>query len=637
MRLIALLRDRVRAEDGFTMVVAMGAMVLVLVLSVAAYTAVQGDLPLTSHDSLQKQAYSAAQAGIQSYLFDLDTNSEYWAQCVPTSNPNGINQVGSTTNTRTVPGSSNQTYAIELLPANGYASCNANNPVNTMIKAEGTGAGELRIRSTGYAKGYNGGGQTTVSRSVIATLRESSFLDNVWFTVYETSDPVVQVANAYNASIANGTPQGGDNTIEPPYQCTVSTPAPTNCGSNYNTAITGATKQCGQYRYPPPGGNSTTNAPGYNRLTVAQAIPGYPGAFYTYYNSTTKTTTAYQCDTISFISADTINGPFQTNDQANACGTPTFGRNSNDHIIFGYSTGNASNWAPGGYVEGQGCSGAPTFKGTVYPPGQLTPPPSNAALKTIAGASYTGTTCLNLTSSGIQVAQPGVSPNAGVQSCEDPNLSWATTIPYPSNGVLYVSNGACSLTYDVENVSYTGYTGCGTVYVHGQDWVPLTIGAEDDIVIDGNLTYGSPSSGPAPMLGLVANNFVRVYHPVGKQPLGTNTSPCTSTSTNVNTSISSGMTIDAMMLSLQHSIILDQYNCGAKMGTLTVSGGLAQEYRGTVGTTSNGTVVNGYAKNYNYDDRLRYEEPPHFINPVQGSWRVQSEEECNITASNTAC
>jgi hypothetical protein len=619
MRLIALLKERLRAEEGFTMVVAIGAMVLVLLMSVAAYTALQSDLGLTSHDSLQKQAYSAAQAGIQSYLFDLDSNSEYWTQCVP-SPANGINQKGSTANQEPVPGSSNEKYAIELLPATGYTQCATNNPVNSMITTTGTGAGALRIRSTGYASGYNGGGPTTVSRTIVATLREESFLDYVWFTVYETSDPVVQVANAYATY--------DDTTIEPPYQCTL-TPS-TNCGSNYNNAITGATKQCGQYRYPPPGGTSTTQAVGYNRLTTAYAVPGQVGVFYQGAGHT------YQCDTISFISADSINGPFHTNDQANVCGTPTFGRNTGDDIVFGYTTSSppASPY-PGGYV--QQCTGPVNMKGTPGLPSILNPPPSNATLQAVATESYTGTTCLILGDTSIQVAQPGQGANASKPSCFSAGLTYST-VSYPSNGVLYVANGTCGLTYDVENVSYTGNTGCGTIYVSGVDGEPLTIGAEDDIVIDGNLTYYTPPSGVEPLLGLVANNFVRVYHPVGNQPLGTNTNPCTSASSNVNTSISSGITINAMMLSLQHSIIVDQYNCGAPLGTLTVNGGLAQDFRGAVGTeTGNGTVVTGYAKNYNYDDRLRYEEPPHFINPVQGSWRVQSEEECYITASNGSC
>jgi hypothetical protein len=198
---------------------------------------------------------------------------------------------------------------------------------------------------------------------------------------------------------------------------------------------------------------------------------------------------------------------------------------------------------------------------------------------------------------------------------------------------MYIANGACSVQYDVENPSYTGNTGCGTVYVSGVDAQPLTIAAENDIVITGSLTYPSPNTNNS-LLGLIANNFIRVYHPVGSQPLTNNSSPCTSGSSNASGALSSP-SINAMLLSLQHSFIVDQYNCGAALGTLTVNGGIAQNFRGPVGTNSGGSVVTGYAKNYNYDDRLRYIEPPHFIDPVQGSWRVIRANECTPRAATS--
>ncbi len=57
------------------------------------------------------------------------------------------------------------------------------------------------------------------------------------------------------------------------------------------------------------------------------------------------------------------------------------------------------------------------------------------------------------------------------------------------------------------------------------------------------------------------------------------------------------------------------------LGTLTVNGAISQKFRGPVGTTG-GT---GYFKNYNYDDRLRYQEPPNFLDPVESAWHIQRE------------
>jgi hypothetical protein len=82
--------------------------------------------------------------------------------------------------------------------------------------------------------------------------------------------------------------------------------------------------------------------------------------------------------------------------------------------------------------------------------------------------------------------------------------------------------------------------------------------------------------------------------------------------------------VQAAILTLQHSFIVDNYNSGAKRGTLKVDGAIAQRFRGPVGTfnTSTGNGVTGYTKDYNYDNRLRYRSPPYFLDPIQAAWRI---------------
>ena len=75
------------------------------------------------------------------------------------------------------------------------------------------------------------------------------------------------------------------------------------------------------------------------------------------------------------------------------------------------------------------------------------------------------------------------------------------------------------------------------------------------------------------MLGLVADNDVAVYHPVngsGATQAGSLTDP----------------TIDAAILSLNHSFYVQNWATGAPLGTLTVNGVITQEFRGPVGTFS---------------------------------------------------
>jgi hypothetical protein len=83
------------------------------------------------------------------------------------------------------------------------------------------------------------------------------------------------------------------------------------------------------------------------------------------------------------------------------------------------------------------------------------------------------------------------------------------------------------------------------------------------------------------------------------------------------------ITIEAAILALNDSFIVDNWRCGSPLEKLTVKGAIAQKFRGPVGTfQTDGDRVSGYAKDYNYDDRLRYRSPPYFLEPVKASWKI---------------
>jgi hypothetical protein len=84
--------------------------------------------------------------------------------------------------------------------------------------------------------------------------------------------------------------------------------------------------------------------------------------------------------------------------------------------------------------------------------------------------------------------------------------------------------------------------------------------------------------------------------------------------------------IDAAIMSLLHSFMVDNYNCG-RSGNLTVNGAIVQRFRGAVGTGSAGSIASGYAKDYWYDDRLRYRSPPYFLNPLKSKWEILRTQE----------
>jgi hypothetical protein len=272
-----------------------------------------------------------------------------------------------------------------------------------------------------------------------------------------------------------------------------------------------------------------------------------------------------------------------------------------------------------GWSGSSNCSGnQPTFKGPfVTNAPVLTPPATNGSLRNLAGPNYTYTGQTQITLGGANM-----------------QINGGPSVPIPADGVLYVQNGTgCTSAYSPFTATYPPSSGCGNAIVHTSSAYTgqLTIAAENDIIIDGDIDRASGSGG---LLGLVANNFVRVKHPI----CPSNNQGCTNgtiTSETAKGQCNSGVngqgsltnpTIDAAILAIDHSFIVDHYDCGGTgLGTLTVDGAISQKFRGAVGTTSSSSVANGYAKSYNYDDRLRYQEPPYFFDPVQSAWHIQRE------------
>jgi type II secretory pathway pseudopilin PulG len=312
------------------------------------------------------------------------------------------------------------------------------------------------------------------------------------------------------------------------------------------------------------------------------------------------------CEEIDFIGTDHVNGPFHTQDNAAICNEPTFGRKPSDNIEFLHGWRSA------------GCSGtnAPKFVGTDVTTNlkSIEPPPSDTTLTTEVESAYhyAGKTALVLQGSTMKVTHYIEEPSGSGTI----TTKVETNVPYPSNGLIYVSGntGTCP-TYNPHEPTYTADVHCGNVYVEGNNTGQLTIAAENDVIIDGNITTPINSVTKVPttnaVLGLIANNFVRVYHPE-------------TSGGNCSTALEA-LEIYAAILAVNHSFIVDNYDCGPPMKELYVYGAIAQIFRGTVGTHSGATLASGYSKNYNYDDRLTTESPPYFLSPIAAAWIIKRE------------
>ncbi len=170
-RMLASARRRLADERGFTMFVTLLVLVVTTILVGSLFLAVGGDVHISQHDLDGKRAYTAAEAGANAFLYQLNQNPNYWQSC---SND-------ALTQTQ-VPGTSPpEYYSYQVIPANGNTSCTSN-AIGSLIDAS---TGSLRMEFTGYS------GSNNVQRTVVASYRKLTPLDFAWYTVYEALDSTI--------------------------------------------------------------------------------------------------------------------------------------------------------------------------------------------------------------------------------------------------------------------------------------------------------------------------------------------------------------------------------------------------------------------------------------------------------------
>jgi len=498
----------IRGEDGFTMIIALGVMLVTSLLMIVAFTAANGDITLSARDLTAKQAYFAALAGVQEYEFKLQNNPNYWQTCEEPKS--------------TVPEEANERYEVKLLVANSqktYSSCSTSSPFTSMIESTGTLANTFRIESIGYS------GKD--KRRLVSTFKVNGFLNYVYFTNFEQGDP----------------------------------------------NIFGTEKEC-------------------------EGL---------YYSAWVKK--GLNCEEIQFTSGDVVSGPMHTNDSADVGGSATFGRKEHNPL-------DAVEMNGGTHGSAQGCKSSAKYYSATAAAGEcyttkaekLEPPESDTSLGVYVqegGLEFEGQTKL--------VLNGPASTITATYYTEEGEKEVKETVPWPSNGLVYVqANGSC-LGVNVKSTDTSTYEketrGCGNVYVSGTYSKSLTVAGENDVIINGSVypSYMEGKLGEAPTgtatLGLIATNYVRVYHQCNGGKNGTSLfNPY----------------IYAAILSTSHSFVVDNFDCGAELGKLHEYGAIAQNYRGAVGTSAD----TGYIKDYKYDERLAASQPPYFLAPLKAGWKI---------------
>ncbi len=570
------------------MIVLLGVMTVTSLLVVAAFTSANGEIHLASTDTEQKKAYYAAEAGVEDYEDNLTQDGNYLDYCTsPTPVNEALNQYykkGTKTpltraelekhsvelpkpdEEKNPNETSNERYAIQLIPAESDKRVGD-------YECDPNHLVETMVEEQGKAVGTfrikSTGFSGRAEASIVATFKNANFVSYVWYTDYEVADPVID----------GEAPPG-----EPSYW--------TECAHFYEEREKLPKKQC-------------------------QSLNNY------------------------FAAGETVNGPVHVQDHAGICGEPSFGRVPSDRIEFG--GGNNKTETNGYSTESAGGCGSsvPKFVGTHIPPKEvpsIQPPPGDEELEHVVEPEYHfhGKTEFILENTTMTIKKYSLYTNPATGKVEV-KVTTTPNVAFPENGVIYVSggtSGGCPTYSPFGPVpNYNEDTECGNAYVHGKYEKSLTIAAQNDIIINGNITtatYPEETADATPttnsLLGLIANNFVRVYHPL------TTTRPKKYLSCGSAANLTTGSEPDlknpliyAAILAVKHSFIVDNFDCGTPtLEHLNLYGAVAGLFSNGLSGVINGTTLqSGYGYAANYDDRLQVSEPPHFLNPIQAAWYIQ--------------
>ncbi len=593
-----------RAEDGFSMISAITALMVGTLLSLAAWATANSDIRFTDKDRWSRLAYQRAQSGVSDYIQHLAEDSGYWTKCDRPEEVTGDGLGQTALNDKDISSSNsehperrwlpwatdgsaddlsfNAQYSIDLLPNSGTCKPLATASDRMIDPTTGT----FRIRVTGRA------GPTVPSDvapsqidawrqknwrkvSVVAEFRRTGFLDFVYFSDRESFDPAL-ISNSSTREACDAFYQD-----DPGYDPALSTQA----------------AHPGRWRQG-DGGNGSN------------------------------------CIEIQWGNSDGVNGPFHTNDGINVASPNSdgavFGNPGRGDRIEVYDHGYSTCPVRTRYGLRLNPPALPSLQTYCYqrvntasaarfiygPDAKYLDLPQDNEDLTLyadensgdpdsAGKTFKGKTSIQLNDNGTYTVSNNPYPASN------------GTFAYPTSGVIYVENDGVSNCQSNPNTKYSTSipVGCALLEVSGNYNKSLTLGSEADVVITGNIDRSNSESA---VLGLVAKQYVRIRH-YRRSTYDTNYGPGGSSCyRDTESPVRSPVTqVRAAVLALNKSWTVDSYGCGSDLGTLSVNGAIAQKWRGPVRNGSS-----GYDKDYNYDYTLKSQTPPHFLSPTAATWKV---------------
>ena len=597
-----------REDAGIALPVVVGVGLVMLLLVAGSLSTVTGGVKASNQDENVKGALDAAYAGVEEYQSRLANDSTYYKFGNPAA-------VFSSTSTLSLPTGTNTNAAFDTAPGGTWAyvpdpTKTDGSPSQASFRyAVDTSAygsqGVIRLLSTGRV------GNTT--QSIVANLKQTGFIDFLYFTDYETTDPIFSATYRNQIDTATGknvcefhlwetpTRPSGCGTIQFGAADTLGGPVHSNdtmtiCGSTFTGTVTTSSTSTPNFIKPSGCSNGTyavgtgpvfqksldmpqTNSQmkSETRTDLPADVPN-PGCLYTGPTTITFTSDG-NMNVVSPYTLKTETAADNSGTTPTKCGSiaalhstagatiPTL----NQNLIFVQSVPTVSS--------------DPNYWASNKDPGQV-----------IAGIpTATGFTCLTSSSGGRY--------SGGFKF---------GSIQHPmTNEVLPASSTTDTPAYSCRN---------GDLYVSGTVKGQTTLAADNYVYVTSDIKYSDVAND---VLGLVGQNAVWVYNPI--QCTGFNNSGTTCNDWAYGVS-GSNREIDAAILSVAHTFQVQNYDGGTSdlggRGTLTVLGAIAQKFRGTVATTSGSSIATGYAKNYKYDTRYRYTAPPKFLTPVSTTYGV---------------
>jgi hypothetical protein len=274
---------------------------------------------------------------------------------------------------------------------------------------------------------------------------------------------------------------------------------------------------------------------------------------------------------ISWVTGDTVWGPYHSNTKMYVNGNPVF---------------NGKATTLNGLVKNPSSS-KPQFNGGYETGISITMPSDLATLKGKAqqagGGFYLATTSdvyMNFNANGTVNYRVGTS---GSWTTTDLATLAGTNKVIMINGGNLRIKGVVSGQVTISALGASGSTTKGMVYI------------DSSIAYNNNPIVGTSDD----MLGIVATNDIMITD-------------------NTNNNTTAGVTRQGSMFSLAGGFGAQNYDTRPAKGSIHLLGGVSQHVRNAVGTS--GSPGTGFKKSYKYDERMLVTAPPCF--PTTGSYEI---------------